>query len=278
MSSLPTSTTRPVVAFMTDFGQRDGYVGVMKGVVLRIAPDAQLVDITHDIAPQNIASGAWILASSYRYFPKGTVFTCVVDPGVGSARQPIAVRAGDWSFVGPDNGLFSYIFAEQTVHMAVALTNPAYHLPQVNATFHGRDIFSPIAGHIAQGVPLRELGPEVDPATLQRIDLGQPVRRNGEIEGYVLHIDHFGNLVTNLPLDLVPELFSSRAVRLVFPEAGAVITERRRFFADVAAESDDERPFIFGDSSGHLAVAIRNGDAARQLNVRPGAVLTLTLL
>lgn len=277
MSSLPTPAIRPVVAFMTDFGHGDGDVGVMKGVVLRIAPDAQLVDITHDIAPQNVASGAWVLASSYRYFPKGTVYTCVVDPGVGSARRPIAVRAGDWSFVGPDNGLFSYIFAEQTVHIAVELKNPVYHLPQVSTTFHGRDIFAPVAAHIAQGVPLRELGPEVDPATLQRLDPRNPVRRDGEIEGYVLHIDHFGNLITNIPLGLVPDLFSSQAARLVFAEAGTVITERRRFFADIVEESDEARPFIYSDSSGYLGVAIRNGNAARQLNVRQGEALAVTI-
>src|SRR5258708_1996519 len=124
MSLLPTPATRPVVAFLTDFGDGDGDIGVMKGVVLRIEPHAQLVDITHQVAPQNVASGAWILASSYRYFPAGTVFTCVVDPGVGSVRHAIAVHAGNWYFVGPDNGLFSFILADPIRHMAVRLGNP----------------------------------------------------------------------------------------------------------------------------------------------------------
>src|SRR6266851_3337280 len=151
---------RPVIALLTDFGTGDGDVGVMKGVIAGITPDVHIIDITHDVAPQNIASGAWILAAAYRYFPNNTAFVCVVDPGVGSVRHAIAVHAGDWYFVGPDNGLFSFLLADQTVHMAVSLDNPAYHLPQVSTTFHGRDIFAPVSAHIAHGVSLRELGTE----------------------------------------------------------------------------------------------------------------------
>src|SRR5690348_10726474 len=135
-----TKPSSSVIAFLTDFGLRDGYVGVLKGVVLGIAPQAQLIDITHDIPPQDIAAAAWVLGTSFRYFPPGTVYTCVVDPGVGSARRPIAVRAGDWFFVGPDNGLLSYVAQEQPIYEAVVLSNPAYHLPQVSATFQGRDL------------------------------------------------------------------------------------------------------------------------------------------
>ena len=128
---------------MTDFGIGDGDVGIMKGVIAAITPDAHIIDITHNIGPQNVPSGAWILASAYQYFPKNTVFVCVVDPGVGSARRAIALHAGDWYFVGPDNGLFSYVMSEQTIHAAVLLTNSSYHLPTVSSTFHGRDIFAP---------------------------------------------------------------------------------------------------------------------------------------
>src|SRR5947209_15114493 len=130
ISSSPIS--RPVIALMTDFGLGDGDVGVMKGVIAGITPEVHIIDITHDIAPQNIPSGAWILASAYRYFPAGTAFVCVVDPGVGSVRAAIALHAGDWFFVGPDNGLFSYVLSEQPVHGAVTLSNPSYHLSQVS--------------------------------------------------------------------------------------------------------------------------------------------------
>src|ERR1041384_880351 len=163
--------TTAVIALLTDFGTGDGDVGVMKGLMLTIAPGAQLIDITHNVAPQHIHSGAWILAASYRDFPRGTVFTCVVDPGVGSQRRPIAVQAGDWFFVGPDNGLFSFVLAEQSVYGVVELSNATCHLPKVSTTFHGRDTFAPVAAHIARGIPLAEIGPRVDPETLKRIDL-----------------------------------------------------------------------------------------------------------
>src|SRR6266849_6939730 len=172
-----TSYSRPVIALMTDFGMGDGDVGVMKGVIAGITSDAHIIDITHNVAPQNVPSGAWILASAYRYFPKNTSFVCVVDPGVGSSRRAIAVHAGDWFFVGPDNGLFSYVLAEQTIQAVVVLSNLAYPLPQVSATFHGRDIFAPAGAYLARGITLFELGPQIDATTLQRIDIGPPERK-----------------------------------------------------------------------------------------------------
>jgi S-adenosylmethionine hydrolase len=232
MKTTSLSGHRPMLALLTDFGHGDGYVGIMKGVMLGIAPDAQLVDITHDVAPQNVASAAWILASSYHYFPRGTVFTCVVDPGVGSTRQPIALHAGHWFFVGPDNGLFSYALAEQPVHEAVLLSQAAYHLPQVSATFHGRDIFAPVSAHIAQGVALKELGPALDPASLQRLAISPAQREGDRIVAQVLHIDHFGNLITTIPLRLVPDLFTCQEARLTFVAQNITVTERRQFFAD----------------------------------------------
>src|SRR2546428_3499286 len=176
------SNPHPVLALMTDFGLGDGDVGVMKGVIVGIIPQVHIIDITHDVAPQNVPSGAWILASAYRYFPKGTVFICVVDPGVGSSRGAIAIHAGEWLFVGPDNGLFSYIFAEQPLYQAVALSNTVYHLPQVSSTFHGRDIFAPAGAHLARGIALQELGQQLEPATLQHIDVEPPIRHGTHID------------------------------------------------------------------------------------------------
>ncbi len=276
-SSTTTSLARPVIALMTDFGLDTGDVGILKGVVLSIVPEAQLVDITHLIAPQNIMSGAWILKRSYRYFPHGTVFVCVVDPGVGSNRSPIAIQAGEWYFVGPDNGLFSYILAEQPVRQAVLLSHPACHLSDVSTTFHGRDVFAPVAAHIAHGVPMLELGPLIDTATLHRLDMRQATRQEMQVQdAYVLHVDHFGNLVTNIPLPLVPDLFSSSHVELAFPEQGVVISERRHFFSD-SKQSEEERPFIYGDSSGYVGVALRNGNAAHTLLVDNGAAITFNI-
>jgi len=263
---------------MTDFGVGDGDVGVLKGVALAIVPDAQLIDITHTVAPQNVASGAWILSASYRYFPRGTVFVCVVDPGVGSSRRPIAVAAGDWYFVGPDNGLFSYVFMEQTVHHVVTLSQSTYHLAQVSSTFHGRDIFTPVAAYIASGVALSELGPSVDPMMVQRLDLGLATRQGNDVrDARVLHVDHFGNLVTNIPLHLVPDLFSSSRAEATFTRQKVSISERRRFFSD-STQSQDTQPFLFGDSSGFVGIAIRNGNAARTLHVGYGDTMTFVIV
>lgn len=274
MSSLPPTDSYPVVALMTDFGTGDGDVGVMKGVIVGITPVVHMIDITHDIAPQNIISAAWILASAYRYFPANTVFVCVIDPGVGSARRAIGVHAGDWYFVGPDNGLFSFIYVEQPIHEAVVLSNPAYQLPQVSATFHGRDIFAPAGAYLAQGVPLPKLGEQLDPTTLERVESGQPIPRGTDIDAEIVHVDHFGNLITSIPLTMVPNLLSSPGRKMIFPAQGIVIDQSRRFFAEGPV---DGQPFIYGDSSGFVGVAVRNGNAAHTLGVGTGTRMTLVL-
>ncbi len=268
------SQSRPVIALMTDFGIGDGDVGVMKGVIAGIAPAAHMIDITHEIAPQQVLSGAWILSTAYRYFPRETIFLCVVDPGVGSERRAIAVHAGDWFFVGPDNGLFTYVYAEQTVHMAVTLTNPQYHLSQVSSTFHGRDIFAPAAAYLARGVSLTAFSPAVDVAMLERLDLPQAVRQDSVIAASVVQIDRFGNCITNIPLDMVPELFDPRVqARAIFGGTEAIVDQRGRFFAGGPAGI----PFLYGDSVGCVGVAVRNGNAAATLGVRAGARVTLML-
>ena len=276
MSQQASPHSRPVIALLTDFGLADGDVGVMKGVIAGITPEINIIDITHDVDPQNISSGAWILASAYRYFPKNTVFVCVVDPGVGSSRRAIAIDAGDWFFVGPDNGLFSYVLAEQNIQAVVVLSNPAYQLPQVSATFHGRDIFAPAGAYLARGITLFELGPQIDAATLQRIDIGPPERKGTQIDAHIIHVDRFGNLITSIPLTLVPELFSvqtaGQAMRILFPSRDIVVNKRRRFFAE---GPDDGEPFIYGDSSGYVSIAVRNGNAERVLGVGFGTPITL---
>jgi len=266
--------SRPVIALMTDFGIGDGDVGVMKGVIAGITPDAHIIDITHNVGAQNVPSGAWILAAAYQYFPKNTVFVCVVDPGVGSTRGAIALHAGDWYFVGPDNGLFSYIMSERIIHAAVLLTNSSYHLPTVSSTFHGRDIFAPVGAHLARGLTgiFSELGPSVDPATLKRLEVGGAVRDGTIISAHIVHLDNFGNLITSIPLSLVPELYTVSQVHIVFKENGLTVEKLRQFFAD---GPDDGQPFIYGDSSGYVGIAVRNGNAAKTLSVGFGAPLTL---
>lgn len=268
--------THPVVALLTDFGVGDGDVGVMKGVIAGIAPDVHIIDITHAVEAQNVASAAWILASAYRYFPAGTVFVCVVDPGVGSTRNALALHAGNWFFVGPDNGLFSYVFQEQPLHGAVSLTNPAYRLPEVSSTFHGRDIFAPAGAYLAgNGTRIfAELGPALDPTALIRLTATTATRNGQTIEAHILHIDNFGNLITSIPLSLVPELFTAPAARLLFPKQGIVVDQRRRFFAQ---GEDNGQVFIFGDSSGYVGIAVRNGNAASTLGIKSGTPVTFDI-
>ena len=186
----------PLVTLTTDFGTADGYVGTMKGVILSIAPDAQLVDISHEIAPQNVRQAAYVLYTAYPFFPPHTVHLVVVDPGVGSARRPIALRTPAGYFVGPDNGVFSYVMAREPVEALVELRDPRYRLPQVSHTFHGRDVFAPAAAHLAAGVPITALGPPVlDPVTFPPPCL--EITPEG-ITGEVLHADRFGNVITSI--------------------------------------------------------------------------------
>ena len=268
------SNSRPFIALMTDFGIGDGDVGVMKGVIAGITPDVHIIDITHNVAPQNVSSGAWILAAGYRYFPKNTVFVCVVDPGVGSTRGAIALHAGDWYFVGPDNGLFSYIMSEQPIHAAVLLANSSYHLPTVSSTFHGRDIFAPVGAYLARGLTdiFFELGPSVDPAALRRLEVGGAVRDGTTINAHIVHVDNFGNLITSIPLTLVPELYTVSKVQIVFKDHDIIVEKLRQYFAE---GPDDRQAFIYGDSSGYVGIAVRNGNAAKTLGVGFGAPLAL---
>ena len=156
-----------VITLLTDFGTQDAFVGVMKGVIKTIAPGADVIDLTHHVPPQDIKAGAFVLKTAYQYFPPGTIHLAVVDPGVGGARRPVAAQIGEYVYVCPDNGLLSYVLAEETLTQAVTLDNTQYHLPQRSRTFHGRDVFAPVAAHLASGVPLAALGAQAD--TLQDV-------------------------------------------------------------------------------------------------------------
>lgn len=184
----------------TDFGLSDVYVGVMKGAIACVNSSVTVVDLTHEISPQNIAAARFCLMNAYPYFPKGTVHVAVVDPGVGSSRRAIAVEFDSGFLVGPDNGLFSGVLSQNPAIAAVELTNPDYwRTGKPAATFHGRDIFAPVGAHLASGVFLNQLGRTIDLATLVQLDLPQLTSTNTEIFGCIQYIDRFGNLVTNIP-------------------------------------------------------------------------------
>ena len=277
----------PIVTLTTDFGTADGYVGTMKGVILSGAPGAQLVDISHEIRPQDTRQAAYVLYTAYPFFPPHTVHLVVVDPGVGSSRRPIALRTPCGTFVGPDNGVFSYVMAREPVEALVELADPRYRLPQVSHTFHGRDIFAPAAAHVASGVPVGALGPRVsDPVAFPppRLEISP-----AGVIGEVLHADHFGNVITSIGLltwsdgELLLEPAFGEAGgggRVHFRAGGAAVVVAgqeiagvHRTYADVAT---GEALALVG-SEGHLEVAVREGRAARSLGLRPGDAVVLRL-
>jgi S-adenosylmethionine hydrolase len=260
----------PLIALLTDFGLEDGYPGIMKGVMLGIAPQAQFVDITHLIPPQDIAAGAWILHTAWRYFPPETIFLCVVDPGVGTARRAIALRSADRFFVGPDNGLFSYVLNEGGSILAVALDRTELHLPNPSSTFHGRDLFAPCAAYLATGMSFAELGSPLDLATLTVNSPPPPVVQAGILGGVVIHCDHFGNVITN---------FGAELARAILAAPDSAVTIGRTAVSDRAATfaaGPSEKPFLVTDSSGYLAIAIQGASAATRLGAAPGIGVQVT--
>jgi S-adenosyl-L-methionine hydrolase (adenosine-forming) len=257
------------ISLLTDFGTRDGYAGILKGVIYRIAPDAQVADLSHNIHPQNILEGALVWLRSYAFFPEGTVHIAVVDPGVGTHRRPIAARLGSYFFVCPDNGMITPILEENEKAGGrvefVHLDQPRFWLPQVSNVFHGRDIFSPVGAHLASGTSLAELGtPITDPV---RLRLPRPERTPNGWKAEVITIDHFGNVNTDLnQQDLVdPE---NMIVRI----AGREIHGLVKTFGDRPA---GELVALI-DSDNSLAIAIVLGDAARELGIEVGTPVEVT--
>lgn len=248
---------RPIVSLTTDFGRRDGYVGTMEGVILGICPTTAISHLSHQIPPQNIGAGAFVLYQSFEYFPPHAVHCVVVDPGVGSARRAVAVKTARGTFVGPDNGVLGLALSAAPPLAAVELTNPRYRLPHPGATFHGRDIFAPAAAHLAAGVPLTELGPPAE--NLVQLDVLRP-----PAPGWcrVIHVDHFGNVVLSLTQADVPEP-ASLALRI----GETRIRSLRRTFADV---SEGELLAYVGSTRSHIEIAMRKGNAAQSLDVQPG--------
>ncbi|HKC56594.1 MAG TPA: SAM-dependent chlorinase/fluorinase [Vicinamibacterales bacterium] len=260
---------KPVIALLTDFGTRDHYVGAMRGVALGICPDATLADITHDIAPQDVLGGALELAAAFTYFPHGTVFLCVVDPGVGSARRGIGVEAGGYRFIAPDNGLLTLVFRECPPTRVVELTEPQYARAEISRTFEGRDRFAPAAAWLARGTDLGALGPPL--ASWQLLDVPEPRVQDGQISGVVLRVDRFGNLITNIDRRSVQQLAGGR--RIIVEAAGRPVPDVVETYAEAAPGSICA---LFG-SSGHLEIAINGGSAAASLGLSRGAPLSVRL-
>jgi S-adenosylmethionine hydrolase len=254
---------RPIVALLTDFGTRDHYVGTMKGVVLGVCPDVALVDITHEIPPQDLLAGALELAAAYRYFPAGTVFLVVVDPGVGSGRRALAAEAGGYRFVAPDNGVLTAVLRESSPRMVVELSNPKYQRPAVSRTFEGRDRFAPAAGWLAAGMPVESFGPVLPEYV--KLTIPAPVLDADRATGVVLRIDRFGNLITNLHRSVVEPLMAGGPVEVRI--AGRVVAHVVSTYAEAPAGT----PCALFGSTDHLEIAVPQGDAAARLGIGRGA-------
>ena len=260
---------RPIVAFLSDFGTRDHYAGALKAVVLGVCPDATLVDIGHDIPAHDVMAGALELAACYRYFPHGTIFLAVVDPGVGSSRRGIAADTGDFKFVAPDNGVLSAVFREAPPRKVVELTERKYARPTISRTFEGRDRFAPAAGWLAKGIALASLGKGI--TDFHVLDLPLPVADARQVTGEVVRIDRFGNLITNIDRRTFEQLATGGAISV---RAGS--HDVARVVATYAEAPAGALCALFG-STDHLEIALNSGDAAAHLALARGAVVTVRL-
>lgn len=262
----------PAITLLTDFGLADAYAGAVKGVVLGINPRATLVDLTHDVPPQDVLQAAFLLSTAWRYFPAGTIHVAVVDPGVGTERRALLLEAHGHIFLAPDNGLLTFILPPEDAdappfqpyrarllqgYRAYALTNSRYWRHPVSATFHGRDIFAPVAGHLTLAVSPQEFGEPVD--TLVRLAIPVPHWQAGKLAGCVLHVDRFGNVVTN-----VPEAALAGCENVALEVGGTTL----RGLAHTYAEAKGLAALI--GSHGYLEIALTNGSAAQALGVKVG--------
>jgi len=254
-----------VVTLLTDFGTRDHYVASMKGVILSIAPGATVVDITHGVPKWDVRAGAYLLRCAYKYFPRGTVHVAVVDPGVGTGRRALAVETRDYYFVGPDNGLLMPAALEDGVVRVVSIENPRYMRPAVSHTFHGRDVFAPAAAHLALGVDIRELGPEVTDYAVP--GFARPRVGEAEVSGEVVYVDDFGNAATNVTLD------DLGAAGLGYGDSVEVETPRGTFAVRLVrtfGEVGEGEPLLLVNSEGFLELAVNRGRGSDYFGVSPG--------
>jgi S-adenosylmethionine hydrolase len=258
---------RPTIALLTDFGTRDHYAGAMKGVALGLCPDATLVDITHDIPPHDVLAGAIELAASYKYFPAGTVFLVVVDPGVGSARHGLAAEAGGFRFVAPDNGVLTLVFKETPPKRVVELTERRYARPTVSRTFEGRDRFAPAAAWLAKGIELPALGRPL--TAWQTLAVPEPTVSEEMVAGEVLRVDHFGNLVTNVDRRTFERFAGNGHIDIT------VGTQPVDKVVATYAEADAGAVCALFGSTEHLEVAVNGGSAAERLGLSRGARVTI---
>lgn len=250
-----------IITLLTDFGTQDGFVGTMRGVILGINPQARIVDIAHEVAPQDIHQAAFVLRNAYPFFPSGTIHVVVVDPGVGTRRRIIGVWTNRYYFLAPDNGVLKYVFHQEKDLKVVEITNRDYFLDEVSYTFHGRDIFAPVAAHLSLGVDLNKLGRTID--DFIKGEVTQAEIRDDKIIGRVIYIDRFGNLITDVPREMVEKLPESKFQIM----AG---TYKIRKICRSYLEGSSSEPSGVIDSSGFLAIFLNQGSAADLTGLKIG--------
>jgi hypothetical protein len=260
----------PAIVLLTDFGFKDSYVGVMKGVIRGICRGAEIIDLSHNIMPQDVAEAAFVLAAAYRYFPEETIFVNVVDPGVGTDRPIIYMRANDQAFLAPDNGLLSVVAEEAEPAEMRKVAAEQYFLKEPSTTFHGRDIFAPVAAHLAAGLEPEKLGPVV--RRVRRLRLPRPVRAaDGSLRGEIVYIDQFGNLITNMSRGTL-----ERSLEVPLREVEVTVKRRKvEGLSRAYGEVDEGELVALIGSSGYLEVAVNLGSAAQFLGCEKGDTVTL---
>jgi S-adenosylmethionine hydrolase len=252
----------PIITLLTDFGTKDHYVASIKGVILRINPLCTLIDITHEVSPQNIREGAFLLANACPYFPKGTIHVSVVDPEVGGRRRPLLLVTRNYFFIGPDNGLLTLAARKDGIRQTVVLTHKKYFLPQVRATFHGRDIFAPVAGYLSLGAKPATFGEKTD--HWMEIDLGKPELRGDRLIGEVIHIDAFGNLISNIDKKGFSRFIKGRPF-LIRVGKRTIKGLKRGYW-----EGKHDEPIALFGSGGFLEISLREGNAQKVLKAKRG--------
>ena len=249
-----------VITLLTDFGNQDAYVAIMKGVILSINPQATIIDITHEIAPQDVRQAAYLIPHTSRYFPQKTVHIVVVDPTVGSSRAIIALRAQGQTFVAPDNGVLSLLLADRKVDTACRVENAAYFLKPVSNTFHGRDIFAPVGAHLSLGLSFEKIGPPLATSAVERLNFPVPkLTGNGQLVGTVIAVDRYGNLITNLDWNTIKWHYpKAEREKLKFRIGGHSIMGLSRTYEEVTPQ----RSLVLVGSRGLLEISVNRGSAA----------------
>lgn len=259
-----------MITLTTDFGLKDPYAAEMKAVILGISPNAVIIDITHEVAKFNVRMGAYVLSSAAPYFPRGTIHVAVVDPGVGTQRRPILIQTKQGFFVGPDNGILVMATENQGIKCIYEITNPKFMLSKVSSTFHGRDVFAPAAAHLAGRVNPAEFGPEIHEIT--KPEFAKVTKRKNVLFGEVLHVDNFGNIITNVRETELARIRVKERVNVELPDHKLKLK-----FCRAYADAKPQQPLALIGSHSYLEIAMNQGDAAAEFNTKVGDKVTVSL-